>query len=97
MAKRGGKRQSAEQVVWMLRDAEAQLSSGKTIGETCQGLGVSEQTFHRWRNKYGGMKPAQAKRLEELEQENTRLKQLVGDLWTSPGIVGAGKWVYPVL
>lgn len=80
MAKRGGKRHTAEQIVRMLRDAEAQLSSGKTIGEACQVLGVSEQTYHRWRKKYGGMKPAEAKRLEELERENTRLKQLVADL-----------------
>ena len=80
MAKHGGKRHSAEQVVRKLRNAEALLSAGKTIGEACQSLEVSEQTFHRWRKKYGGMKADEAKRLEELEQENGRLKKLVGDL-----------------
>ena len=80
MAKKGGKRHGAEQIVRKLRDAEALLSAGKTIGEACQSLGVSEQTFHRWRKKYGGMKAEEAKRLEELEQENGRLKKLVADL-----------------
>jgi putative transposase len=80
MAKKGGKRHDAEQIVRKLRDAEALLSTGKTIGEACQALGVSEQTFHRWRKKYGGMKAEEAKRLEDLEQENSRLKKLVADL-----------------
>jgi transposase-like protein len=80
MAKHGGKRHSAEQVVRKLRDAEALLSAGKTIGEACQSLEVSEQTFHRWRKRYGGMKAEEAKRLEALDQENGRLKKLVGDL-----------------
>jgi transposase-like protein len=80
MAKQGGKRHGAEQIVRKLRDAEALLCSGKTIGEACQSLEVSEQTFHRWRKKYGGMKAEEAKRLEELEQENGRLKKLVADL-----------------
>jgi len=80
MAKQGGKRHSAEQVVRKLRDAEALLSSGKSIGEACQSLEVSEQTFHRWRKKYGGMKAEEAKRLEDLDQENGRLKKLVADL-----------------
>jgi putative transposase len=56
------------------------LSAGKTIGEACQVLEVSEQTYHRWKKKYGGMKADEAKRLEELEQENGRLKKLVADL-----------------
>ena len=80
MAKQGGKRHGAEQIVRKLRDAEALLSSGKTIGEACQSLEVSEQTFHRWRKKYGGMKAEEAKRLEDLDQENGRLKKLVADL-----------------
>jgi len=80
MAKQGGKRHGAEQIVRKLRDAEALLSSGKTIGEACQTLEVSEQTYHRWKKKYGGMKADEAKRLEELEQENGRLKKLVADL-----------------
>ena len=80
MAKQGGKRHGAEQIVRKLRDAEALLSAGKTIGEACQVLEVSEQTYHRWKKKYGGMKADEAKRLEELEQENGRLKKLVADL-----------------
>ena len=56
------------------------MSAGKTIGEACQVLEVSEQTYHRWKKKYGGMKADEAKRLEELEQENGRLKKLVADL-----------------
>jgi putative transposase len=54
MGKKGGKRHSAEQIVRKLRDAEAMLTAGKTIGEACQSLEVSEQTFHRWRQQYGG-------------------------------------------
>lgn len=80
MAKQGGKRHGAEQIVRKLRDAEALLHTGKTIGEACQVLEVSEQTYHRWKKKYGGMKADEAKRLEELEQENGRLKKLVADL-----------------
>lgn len=74
------KHHSPEQIIRKLREAEAILSEGKTIAELCQRLEVSEQTFHRWRNQYGGMKSQEAKRLKELEQENTRLKKLVADL-----------------
>ena len=56
------------------------LSTGGTIGQVCQKPAVSEQTFHRWRNQYGGMKASEAKRLKELEQENARLKRAVADL-----------------
>lgn len=63
-----------------LRDAEALVSSGKTVGEACQVLEVSEQTYFRWKNKYRGMKAEEANRLEELEQEDGRLKKLVADL-----------------
>lgn len=80
MSKRGGKHHSAEQIVRKLRDAEALASGGKTIGEVCQVLEVSEQTYFRWKKKYGGMKAEEARRLEELEQENGRLKKLVADL-----------------
>ena len=74
------KRHNPEQVIKKLRDADAMLASGKTIGQVCQTLGVSEQTFHRWRNQYGGMKAGEAKRLKELEEENKRLKKVVADL-----------------
>ena len=73
------KRHTPEQIINKLRDADAMLGAGKTIGQVVQHLGVSEQTFHRWRNQYGGMKAGDAKRLKELEQENTRLKRVVAD------------------
>ena len=80
MKKRKGKRHSPEQIIRKLRQADAMLADGKTIGQVCQALEISEQTFHRWRNQYGGMKVEEARRLAELEQENKRLKKLVADL-----------------
>ena len=73
-------RHNAEQIIKKLRDADAMLASGKTIGQVCQALEVSEQTFQRWRNQYGGMKAGEAKRLKELEDENKRLKKVVAEL-----------------
>ena len=75
-----GKRHSAEQIIAKLREAEGDLNAGQTIAQVVQKLGVSEQTFHRWRNQYGGMKAPAAKRLKDLEQENLRLKKAVADL-----------------
>jgi transposase-like protein len=80
MKRRRGKRHSAEQIIRKLREAETMLASGQTIGQVVQALEISEQTFHRWRNQYGGMKAEEARRLKELEQENKRLKKLVADL-----------------
>lgn len=74
------KRHNAEQIVKKLRDADAMLASGRSIGQVCQALEVSEQTFHRWRNQYGGMKADEARRLKELETENARLKRIVANL-----------------
>ena len=74
------KRHSPEQIIRKLREAEGHLSAGLTIGQACQKLEISEQTFHRWRNQYGGMKANDAKRLKELEIENRRLKKAVADL-----------------
>ena len=74
------KRHSAAQIIRRLRDAEGWLSSGKSMGDVCRQLGVSEATFHRWRNHYGGMKANDAKRLKALEVENRRLKKAVADL-----------------
>jgi transposase-like protein len=74
-----GKKHTPEQIIKKLREADAMLSSGKTIGQVCQTLEVSEQTFHRWRNQYGGMKSEEAKRLKELETENQRLKKLLAE------------------
>jgi transposase-like protein len=73
------RRHTPEQVIRKLREAERMLSEGKTIAELCKELEVSEQTFHRWRNQYGGMKADDVKRLKELERENTRLKTIVAD------------------
>ncbi|HTU25494.1 MAG TPA: transposase, partial [Pirellulales bacterium] len=70
------KRHSPEQIIKKLREADAMITAGKTVGQACQTLEVSEQTFHRWRNQYGGMKAEEAKRLKELEEENKRLKKV---------------------
>jgi putative transposase len=76
----GRKRYTAEQIIGMLREAEVFLNQGSTVGEVCRKLGVSEQTYYRWRKEYGGMRVDQARRLKELERENARLKKLVADL-----------------
>ena len=73
------KRHSPQQIVDRLRDAEVLLSQGLTIAQVAQRLGVSEVTYHRWRNQYGGMKSGEAKRLKELETENARLKKLIAE------------------
>jgi len=69
-----------EQIIGKLREAEVLLSQGSTVGEASRKLGVTEQTYYRWRKEYGGMRVEQAKRLKELEQENSRLKRLVADI-----------------
>jgi transposase-like protein len=74
------KRHSPEQIVKKLRDADAMLNAGQDLAAVLQALEVSEATYHRWRNQFGGMKSEEAKRLKELEDENRRLKQLVADL-----------------
>jgi putative transposase len=74
------KRHTPEQIIRKLRDAEADLAAGLEIGAICQKLGVSEATFHRWRNQYGGMKAEEMKRLKELQKENGRLKKIVAEL-----------------
>ena len=69
-----------EQIISKLREAEVLLSQGATTGEASRKVGITEQTYYRWRKEYGGMRVEQAKRLKELEKENTRLKKLVADL-----------------
>ena len=69
-----------EQIINKLREAEVLISRGSTIGEASRKIGVTEQTYYRWRREYGGMGVEQAKRLRELEKENARLKRLVADL-----------------
>ena len=73
------KRHTPNQIIRKLREAERMLGEGKTTAEVAKALEVSENTFHRWRNQYGGMKANDAKRLKELEKENTQLKRLVAD------------------
>lgn len=74
------KRHSPEQIIAKLREADAMLAGGASIGQVCQKLEVSEQTYHRWRNQFGGMKASDARKLKELEQENARLKKAIADL-----------------
>ena len=74
------KRYKAEQIVIMLREVEIQLAKGLDLAQVCRNLSISAQTYYRWRKEYGGMKVDQAKRLKELERENSRLKRLVADL-----------------
>ncbi len=69
-----------EQIINKLREAEIHLSQGATIAEASRKIGVTEQTYYRWRREYGGMRIEQARRLKELEKENTQLKRLVADL-----------------
>ena len=69
-----------EQIINKLREAEILLGQGATVGEASRKLGVTEQTYYRWRREYGGMKVEQARRLKELEKENSRLKKLVADI-----------------
>ena len=76
----GRKIYSAEQIIGKLREAEVLLSQGHSVGEVSRKLGVTQQTYYRWRKEYGGMRIAQAKRLKQVEKENARLKKLVADL-----------------
>jgi transposase-like protein len=70
---------SAEQIVNKLRQAEVMQAQGQTIAQACKAIGITEQTYYRWRKEYGGLKTDQAKRLKELERENGRLKRLLAD------------------
>jgi len=74
------KRFTVEQIINHLREADVLLTQGRTVGEVCRQIGVSEQTYYRWRKEYGGLKVDQAKRLKDLEAENARLKRAVADL-----------------
>ncbi len=73
------KRYSAEQIISKLREAEVHLSKNLSTSEVCKQLGITENTYYRWRREYGGLRMDQAKRLKELERENGRLKRLVAD------------------
>ena len=69
-----------EQIISMLREAEVALAQGQSIGQACRTLGVSEQSYYRWRKEYGGLRTDQAKRLKDLEKENGRLRKAISDL-----------------
>ncbi len=74
------KRFTGEQIISKLREAEVLQSNGLSITEICRQIGIKDQTYYKWRKEYGGMRVDQAKRLKEVEQENSRLKKLVADL-----------------
>ena len=74
------KRHTAEQIIGKLREAEVLLAKGTKLPQVCRKLGVTEQTYYRWRKEYGGVRTDQVKRLKELDKENVRLKKLVADL-----------------
>ncbi len=74
------KRYSSEQIIRLLRQGEILIGQGKSIGEMCREIGVSDATYYKWRKAYGGLQISQAKRLKVLEQENQRLKRAVADL-----------------
>ncbi len=80
-----GKRHTPEQIIGKLREADAMLGNGSTIGQVCQKLAIAEQTFHRWQNQYGGMKANDAKRLKELVADLSLDKAMLKEL-------AEGKW-----
>ena len=74
-----GKPEQAEQIIPKLREVEVELGRGKTVAEAVKKIGVTEQTYYRWKKKFGGLRIDQAKRLKELEKENSRLERLLAD------------------
>jgi putative transposase len=74
------KRHTAEQIISKLREAEVLLAKGTKIAQVCRKIGVTDQTYYRWRKEYGGVRTDQVKRLKEVVKENARLKKLVADL-----------------
>ena len=74
------KRAKPEEIIAKLREVEIRLSRGETTGHAVRAIGVTEQTYYRWRREYGGMGVDQARRLKELEKENLRLRRAVSDL-----------------
>jgi len=74
------KRFTVEQIINHLREADVLLAQGRTVGEVCRRIGVSEQSYYRWRKEYGGLQVGQARRLKDLEAENARLKRAVAEL-----------------
>lgn len=75
-----GKKHKPEEIIGKLREAEIVLAQGGTVPDACRRLGVTEQTYYRWRKEYGGLKADQARRMKDLERENARLRQAVSEL-----------------
>jgi len=75
-----GKRYKAEQIVNLLREIDVLTANGKAVAQACKQIGISEQTYYRWRKVYGGLKVDQARRFKQIEAENARLKKLVAEL-----------------
>ncbi len=75
-----GKRAKPEEIIAKLREVEVRLSQGETIAQAVRAIGVTEQTFYRWRKEYGGLRVGQARRMKEIEKENARLRRAVSDL-----------------
>ena len=89
------KRHSPEQIIAKLREAEVLLAQGQTVAQVAKALGVTEQTYYRWRAEYGGLKLDQARRLKDLERENARLRKAVADLTLDKLILkeaASGNW-----
>lgn len=74
------KRFTMEEIIGLLREMDVKISQGKNVGQICRDIGISEQTYYRWRKEYGGMKTVQVKRLKDLERENSHLKKAVAEL-----------------
>jgi putative transposase len=79
-----GKKELAEQIIPKLREVEVEVGRGKTVLEAVKKIGVTEQTYYRWKKKFGGLRVDQAKRLKDLEKENARLKRLLADAGVRP-------------
>ncbi len=74
------KRFTMEQIIGLLREVDVKVSQGKNVGQICREIGITEQTYYRWRKEFGGMKTVQVKRLKDLERENSNLKKAVAEL-----------------
>jgi putative transposase len=74
------RRFTPEQIISLLREVDVKISQGKKVDQLCREIGITEQTYYRWRKEYGGMKTIQVKRLKELERENSHLKKAVAEL-----------------
>ena len=91
----GRKRHTPEQIITALREAEVGLARGKSVKLISRELGITEQTYYRWRREYDGMKVSQARRLKECERENGRLKRAVADLTLDKLILEEAVWSCP--